>query len=141
MFQQYCFSTGNFYPPNASCPVGPSALFLFCWTLFLFCFFLQLFNSVQQLQKPSPAFTSNFIQHLTISFASATSCSGSSQHQQPPQSSVFTILYIPMPSSIHFRLHRLLDFLNARCHFLCARLLLQLPIVRFPLSIRAHGTR
>jgi len=58
--------------------------------------------------------------------------------QPTPKFSVFTVLYILMPLSIHFLLHRLLDFLNARCPFLCARLLLHLPVFRFPLYIHAH---
>ena len=54
MFQQDCFSAGNFYPSNSSCPVGPSTLFLFYWTLFLFCRFLQHF---QQCSIAAAAFT------------------------------------------------------------------------------------
>jgi len=44
MLQHDCFSARYFSPSIVSCPVGPSALFLFCWTLYYCLCFLQLFQ-------------------------------------------------------------------------------------------------
>ena len=103
---KFMFSARCFSPSTVCCLVSPAALFLFCWILLLPLSPPAYFHSVQQHSPLLLLLSHTMVLRNTNSLTVLCFC---------------CFLCIPVPLSIRFLLHGLLDFLNALCHFLCAR--------------------